>query len=86
MGKLRQPDSYQLPYAFPDGRAWAAIRDGIVMNMIYMKLPEGFGDSFDAFRQQSRAALAREGAVWAGEVKGGRFAPKYESSDHRAKS
>ena len=81
---MKQPQSFPLPYPFPDGRVWAAIRAGVVMNMVYMyHLPDDL--EFSVFRQQSRATLAKEGAVWAGEVRGAKFVPGYESSDHRRK-
>jgi hypothetical protein len=81
---MKQPQSFPLPYPFPDGRVWAAIRAGVVMNMVYMDhLPDDL--EFSVFRQQSRATLAKEGEVWSGEVSGGRFVSKYESSDHRRK-
>ena len=82
-GRKGSPDSYPLPYPFPDGAVWVAIRDGVVMNMEYMKLPDNFGGSFDAFRQVTRARLSREGAVWSGRVCSGRFWPRFESSDYR---
>lgn len=82
-GRKGSPDSYPLPYPFPDGAVWVAMRDGVVMNMEYMKLPDDFGGSFDAFRQVTRARLSREGAVWSGRVCGGRFWPRFESSDYR---
>lgn len=76
------PQSFPLPYPFPDGRVWAAIRGGVVMNMVYMdSLPDDL--EFPAFRQQSRAALAKDGAVWTGAVKAGRFVPQFESRDVR---
>lgn len=75
------PDSYPLPCPFPDGPAWAAIRGGVVINMVYMKLPDGV--SFHVHRKQSRGRLARDGEVWAGEVRAGRFWPKFESGDIR---
>ena len=82
MKQLKQPQCYPLPYSFPDGRAWAAIRDGVVMNMVYMDhLPDDL--EFSAYRQQSRAALAKEGVVWTGEVKAGRFVPQFETRDSR---
>ena len=83
-GRMVAPESYALPYPFPDGRVWAAIRNGVVVNMEYMTLPDDFGGSFDAFRQVTRARLSREGAVWSGEVRDRRFFPKFESSDYRA--
>ncbi len=82
MSAVQSARSYALPYPFPPGRVWAAIRDGVVMNMVYMApIPEGM--EFEAFRQQSRRELAREGVVWSGEVSGGRFVPKFESRDVR---
>jgi hypothetical protein len=75
-------DSYALPHDFPHGRVWAAIRGGVVMNMIYMMPPDD-SVSFGAFRQRSRAELAKEGVVWSGEVLNGRFVPRFESSDIR---
>ncbi|OIR10989.1 hypothetical protein GALL_71600 [mine drainage metagenome] len=74
--------TYPLPYPFPDGRVWAAIRNGIVVNMVYMDhLPDDM--EFQAYRQQSRGALAKEGEVWTGAVKTGRFVPQFESRDVR---
>lgn len=75
------PQSFPLPYPFPDGAAWAAIRGGVVMNMAYMALPEGV--PFHVHRQQSRGRLANDGEVWTGEVRAGRFYPKFESGDVR---
>ena len=77
-------ESYPLPLPFPDGKVWAAIHRGVVVNMEYMKLPDDFGGSFAAFRQVTRARLSREGAVWSGEVRDRRFFPVFESSDYRA--
>lgn len=70
-GKTAQ--SYALPCPFPPGKVWAAIRGGVVMNMVYMTLPEGL--SFTLHRNRSRAALAKDGVVWTGEVVKGRFVP-----------
>jgi hypothetical protein len=85
MKPVQSVQSYALPYRFPDGSVWAAIRNGVVMNMVYMdRRPADL--EFQAFRQQSRAALAREGVVWAGKVLGGKFVPAYETSDVRHKA
>lgn len=75
--------SYPLPYDFPPGKAWAAISGGVVMNMIYMAQPETDDVSYGLFRQRSRAALAKDGAVWSGEVRGGRFVVDFETTDVR---
>lgn len=74
--------SYALPYPFPDGPVWAAIRHGVVMNMVYMS---SYDDSvpFGVFRQRSRAVLAKEGEVWSGAVRDSRFVPDFESTDVR---
>jgi len=79
MGTLQ---SYALPYPFPPGKVWAAIKGGVVMNMVYMSMqPDDM--SFQSFRQRSRSDLAREGEVWTGDVKDGRFYPQFESRDVR---
>lgn len=74
--------SYALPYPFPDGPVWAAIKHGVVMNMVYMSNNDG-SVPFGVFRQRSRGALAKEGEVWSGAVRGGRFWPLFDSSDVR---
>jgi hypothetical protein len=73
--------SFPLPYDFPDGKAWAAIKCGAVVNMVYMALPEGL--TFSQHRYISRGRLAREGEVWAGRVVNKCFVPDYESTDIR---
>ena len=73
--------SFPLPYSFPEGKAWAAIRQGVVMNMIYMEVPVGM--TFTTHRNLSRAKLATEGEVWTGTVIRNRFFPSFESSDRR---
>lgn len=83
MSSVQAARSYPLPYAFPPGKAWAAIRGGVVMNMIYMTQPEDDDVSYGLFRQRSRAALAKEGVVWSGEVRGGYFVPDFETTDVR---
>jgi hypothetical protein len=81
-GGLVTADSYSLPFPFPPGKVWVAIRGGVVVNMVYMDhIPDDI--EFGAYRQQSRAALAKEGVVWTGAVCAGRFVPKYESRDVR---
>lgn len=75
------PLSYALPYPFPCGRVWAAIRNGVVVNMAYMTPPEGM--HFGTFRQRERGRLARDGEVWSGEVRDGRFWPSFASRDVR---
>lgn len=83
--------SYELPYPFPPGKAWAAIRFGTVMNMIYMTQPHGDTVPYGLFRQRARAVLAMQGVVWSGTVsvstKDGRvqscFMPDFESTDIR---
>ncbi|HQS59747.1 MAG: hypothetical protein B7Y56_03110 [Gallionellales bacterium 35-53-114] len=74
---------YPLPHPFPSGKVWAAIRDDVVTNMIYMELPEGM--SYTVHRQRSRATLARNGVVWSGRVENHCFVPRFESTDHRLK-
>ena len=81
MKLVQSAQSYPLPYPFPSGKSWAAISYGVVVNMIYMTLPHGI--SFSLHRQRSRAALAKDGVVWTGEVVGGRFVPKFETTDIR---
>lgn len=88
IGRMAAPEhlsgarpSYALPYPFPDGGVWAAIRHGVVTNMAYMTPPDGV--HFGTFRQRERGRLARDGEVWSGEVKGGRFWPSFASSDVR---
>lgn len=80
-----QQQYYDLPYPFPDGRVWAAIRSGEVVNMAYMTPPEG--EHYGAFRKRERGRLARDGVVWSGSVEnsGGkcRFVPSFDSSDIR---
>lgn len=80
--KSQPLQSFALPYPFPPGKVWAAIKGGVVMNMVYMTMQPA-DMSFQSFRQRSRADLAREGAVWTGEVKDGRFVPQFESRDVR---
>jgi hypothetical protein len=80
--KLQPLQTFALPYPFPPGRVWVAIKGGVVMNMVYMT-HQPVDMSFQNFRQRSRADLAREGAVWTGEVKEGRFVPQFESRDVR---
>lgn len=75
--------SYALPYPFPAGPVWAAIRHGVVMSMVYMDDPAGADVPFGVFRQRARAALAKEGEVWTGRVRAGRFVPDFESTDVR---
>lgn len=80
---LRAPrPSYALPHPFPGGAVWAAIKSGEVVNMVYMSSND---DSvpYSVFRQRSRAALAKEGVVWSGRVKGGCFVPEFETTDIR---
>ncbi len=80
--KVVQPaQSYPLPLPFPPGKVWAAIRDGVVVNMIYMELPAGM--SYTVHRQRSRATLARNGVVWSGRVEHQCFVPSFESTDSR---
>lgn len=74
--------SYALPYPFPDGVVWAALKHGVVMNMVYMSSYDG-EVSFGLFRQRSRADLAKHGEVWSGAVRDGRFVPDFESTDVR---
>lgn len=75
--------SYALPYPFPCGAAWAAIKSGAVVNMVYMTQPDGEKVSYGVFRQRSRAELAKQGEVWSGAVRAGRFVPDFESTDVR---
>lgn len=74
--------AYALPHPFPDGAVWAAIKGGVVINMVYMS---GHDDSvpFGVFRQRSRGDLAKHGEVWSGAVRAGRFVPDFESTDVR---
>lgn len=74
--------SYALPYPFPDGAVWAAIKHGVVMDMVYMS---SYDDTvpFGVFRQRSRANLAKVGEVWSGAVSERRFVPSFESNDVR---
>lgn len=59
--------SFPLPFPFPDGKAWAAIKHGDVVDMVYMdRFPSGM--PFHSFRQVSRARLAKVGSVMTGEV------------------
>jgi hypothetical protein len=73
--------SFPLPYDFPEGKAWAAIRQGVVMNMIYMQVPDGI--SFPVHRNRSRASLAKDGEVWTGSIIRNRFFPAFSSTDIR---
>lgn len=68
--------SYALPpeYPFPDGLVWAAIRDGVVINMAYMAAPDNI--PYSVYRQRTRGELATFGRVLSGEIKGGRFVPR----------
>lgn len=75
--------SLALPYPFPNGAVWAAIKRGAVVNMVYMTQPDGEKVSYGVFRQRSRAALAKEGVVWSGRVRGGCFVPEFETTDIR---
>lgn len=74
--------SYALPYPFPDGAVLAAIRSGVVMNMVYMSSGDG-AVPFGVFRQRVRGDLAKLGEVWSGVVRDGRFVPDFESTDVR---
>lgn len=74
--------SYALPCPFPDGAVWAAIKHGVVMNMVYMSSYDG-SVSFGVFRQRSRGDLAKQGEVWSGAVRARRFVPDFESTDVR---
>lgn len=73
---MRSPESYPLPpqYPFPPGLVWAAIKGGQVVNMAYMKAPEGI--SYGLYRQQMRGALAKDGVVMSGEVRNNCFIPR----------
>lgn len=73
--------SYPLPHPFPAGKAWAAVKNGVVVNMIYMQVPKDV--SYSVFRQRSRATLAKDGEVWSGKVERGCFVPDFESTDIR---
>lgn len=70
-------ESYSLPLPFPNGRAWAAIRDGAVVNMAYMEVPPG--ELFHKYRQRTRGELARQGRVVTGEVVNGVFLARDEA-------
>jgi hypothetical protein len=82
---------YELPYPFPPGKAWAAIRFGTVMNMVYMTQQPGDLVPYGLFRHRARAALAMQGVVWSGTVSvstgdgraQSRFMPDFESTDIR---
>lgn len=71
--------TYALPYPFPPGKVWAAIKHRVVVNMVYMTLPTGV--SFSLHRQRSRGALAKLGVVWTGEVVKGCFIARCETTD-----
>ncbi len=75
--------SLALPYLFPDGAVWAALRYGAVVNMVYMTQPDGEKVSYGVFRQRARAELAKQGEVWSGAVRAGRFVPSFDSTDVR---
>lgn len=75
--------SLALPHPFPDGAVWAAIKSGAVVNMVYMTQPDGEKVSYGVFRQRARAELAKQGEVWSGAVRAGRFVPDFESTDVR---
>ena len=75
--------SYALPHPFPGGAVWAAIKSGAVVNMVYMTQPDGEKVSYGVFRQRARAELAKQGEVWSGAVRAGRFVPDFESTDVR---
>lgn len=87
--KIQQPvQSFPLPYLFPPGRAWAAIKNGVVVNMIFMAQQKKDVVPYTVFRQRSRARLAKDGVVWSGEVvtvswNQSVFLPKFESTDSR---
>ena len=70
---------YPLPHPFPNGRVWAAVKYGKLVNMVYMvymAVPDGI--HFNDHRQKSRAALADLGKVLTGEVRDGFFVPRVE--------
>lgn len=73
---------YALPYPFPDGEVWAAIKGNVVMNMVYMSGHDG-SVPFGVFRQRSRGDLAKLGEVWTGAVRAGRFVPDFDFTDVR---
>ena len=75
--------SYPLPFPFPDGHVWVAIRDEVVMNMLYMQEPPGV--TFALHRHRCRTSLAKEGEVWTGKVVAGGFVPAFQSTDRRIK-
>ncbi len=82
-GNCKAPvGGYALPHPFPDGRVWAAIKDGQVVNMAYMdRGPAGL--PFHVYRQRTRATLAKDGVVWTGRVRAGKFIPDFETNDIR---
>lgn len=82
MLNLKPLASYALPFPFPDGCVWAAIRHGIVQDMVYMRQADE-SVPYGVFRQQARRQLAKQGVVWSGEVLSGRFVPRFESTDVR---
>lgn len=71
------PQSFPLPLPFPDGKVWAAIRQGRVVDMVYMdRFPSDM--PFHSFRQISRARLAKAGSVMTGEIVSREFVPRCE--------
>lgn len=83
MRPLQAALSYPLPHPFPPGNVWAAIKDGVVVNMIYMRQDKYDEVPYTVFRQRSRASLAKQGVVWSGKVSGRCFVPDFKSTDHR---
>jgi hypothetical protein len=73
---MTSPSSYALPYPFPDGPVWAAVKHGVVMNMVYMNECADIAN-FSAFRYCSRGELAKQGKVLTGQVSGGHFVPRF---------
>lgn len=68
---MSAPRIFPLYFQFPQGKAWAAIRCGCVVDMAYMDVPECV--PFHVHRQRSRARLAAQGKVVTGEVVGREF-------------
>lgn len=54
----------------------------MVPNMVYMSSYDG-SVPFGVFRQRARGDLAKQGEVWSGAVRAGRFVPDFESTDVR---
>jgi hypothetical protein len=64
--------SFDLVFNFPKGKAWAAIKEGNLVDLIYWHACE-LHEAFPVYRQRSRGELAKKGKVVSGEVVGTRF-------------